>query len=110
MAPSHRVRRAITRIVTDESLDLYILAATAFAFTILGVTGISSIADLASIILALLAILALAAVTQNFAACLDVYDEQAPFQRSGQRNRSLIVPGTKALHCRRSCNSPVLRG
>jgi hypothetical protein len=62
MERRHRVRRAVTRIVTDESLDLYILAATALAFTVLGVTGVSNIADLASIILALLAFLALSQI------------------------------------------------
>lgn len=58
----HYVKRILSRIVTDESLDLYILAVTAFIFTILGITGISSVTDLTSIILALLAVLALSQV------------------------------------------------
>jgi hypothetical protein len=57
-----RVRQILTRIVTDESLDLYILATTAFIFTILGICGISSVTDLTSIILALLAFLALSQI------------------------------------------------
>jgi hypothetical protein len=57
-----KAKRALARIVTDESLDLYILAATAFIFTILGATGVSSLTDLASMILALLAILALSQI------------------------------------------------
>ena len=55
-------KRALSRIVTDESLDLYILAAAAFIFTILGATGVSSLTDLASMILGLLAILALSQI------------------------------------------------
>lgn len=62
MKQLHRVRRILTRIATDESLDLYILAVTAFIFTILGITGISSLTDLTSIILALLAVLALSQI------------------------------------------------
>lgn len=58
----HHVIRVLSRIVADESFDLYILAATAFIFTILGITGISSVTDLTSIILALLAILALSQI------------------------------------------------
>ena len=62
MKQSHRIRRAVTRVVTDESLDLYILAITAFIFTVLGITGVSSVTDLASIILALLAVLSLSQI------------------------------------------------
>jgi hypothetical protein len=58
----HRVRRASARVISDESLDLYILACTAFIFSVFGVAGISSPADLASVILALLAVLALSQV------------------------------------------------
>jgi hypothetical protein len=58
----HLLQRAVTRIVTNEALDLYVLAVTAFIFTILGVTGVSSLTDLASIILALLAVLALSQI------------------------------------------------
>jgi hypothetical protein len=60
------LKRLMSRIVTDESLDLYILAATAFIFTILGVTGVSSLPDLASMILALLAILALSQIRSRY--------------------------------------------
>jgi hypothetical protein len=50
----------MTRIVADESFDLYLPAA--FIFTILGVTGITSVTDLASMILALLAVMALSQI------------------------------------------------
>jgi hypothetical protein len=57
--PLHvRVKRLAIRTVTDEYLDLYILALAAVAFTILGITGLSGINVLASAILALLAVLA----------------------------------------------------
>jgi hypothetical protein len=59
---SHRIRRAVTRIVADESLDLYLLAAAALIFTVLGVTSLASVKDLASMILALLAVLALSQI------------------------------------------------
>jgi hypothetical protein len=59
---SHRVRRTLKGIISDESLDLYILAVTALIFTILGISGISSITDLAAVILALLAALALSQI------------------------------------------------
>jgi hypothetical protein len=49
-------------MISDESFDLYILASTAFIFSVFGVAGISSAADLASVILALLAALALSQV------------------------------------------------
>ena len=58
----NRIVRFATHILTDEYLDLYILAATALVFTVLGATGISSITELASIILALLAFLALSQI------------------------------------------------
>lgn len=58
----HLARRVLTRVISDESLDLYILAVTAFIFTILGITGVSNVTDLASIILALLAVLALSQI------------------------------------------------
>ncbi len=46
------------RIVSDEYLDLYILAVAALAFTILGIVGVASIKVLTSAIVALLAVLA----------------------------------------------------
>jgi len=58
----HRAMRILSRIATDESLDLYILAVAALIFTILGITGIASVTDLTSIILALLAVLALSQI------------------------------------------------
>jgi hypothetical protein len=58
----HRIRRAVPRIIQDEASDLYVLAAAAFIFTILGVTGVSSLAQLASMILALLAVLELSQI------------------------------------------------
>ena len=54
--------RAVIRIISDEYLDLYVLAVTAFVFTILGTVGVASVTDLASIILALLAVLALSQI------------------------------------------------
>lgn len=53
-----RVKRFAIRVVSDEYLDLYILALAALTFTILGFVGIADIKVLASVILALLAILA----------------------------------------------------
>jgi len=44
--------------VTDENLDLYVLAVAALAFTILGTVGISDAKTLSSVLLALLALLA----------------------------------------------------
>ncbi|WP_211294339.1 DUF5919 domain-containing protein [Lentzea kentuckyensis] len=54
-------RRWISRfqaLVTDDNLDLYLLALVGLVFTVLGVTGISDVKTLASAVLALLAILA----------------------------------------------------
>lgn len=56
------VIRVIRRIVTDEHLDLYVLAATALAFTVLGVTGVSDAEVLSAVILAMLAFLALSQI------------------------------------------------
>jgi Domain of unknown function (DUF5919) len=53
-----RVKRFAIRVVSDEYLDLYLLAFAALTFTILGFVGIADIKVLASVILALLAILA----------------------------------------------------
>ncbi len=53
-----RVKRLASRIVSDEYLDLYILAVAALTFTILGFAGVADIKVLASVTLALLAILA----------------------------------------------------
>lgn len=49
-------------MLEDEYLDLYLLAATALVFTILGTTGVASGADLASMVLALLTVLALSQI------------------------------------------------
>jgi hypothetical protein len=49
------IKRFAVRIVSDEYLDLYILAVAALTFTILGFVGIADIKVLASVILALLA-------------------------------------------------------
>jgi hypothetical protein len=57
-----RFARLAVRALTDENLDLYILALTALVFTVLGATGVSSITVLASIILALLAFLAISQI------------------------------------------------
>ena len=52
------VKRFAVRIVSDEYLDLYILAVAALTFTILGFVGIADAKVLASVTLALLALLA----------------------------------------------------
>jgi hypothetical protein len=52
------VKRVAIRIVSDEYLDLYILALAALTFTILGFAGVADTKVLASVTLALLAILA----------------------------------------------------
>ena len=52
------VKRFAVRIVSDEYLDLYILAVAALTFTILGFVGIAGTKVLASVTLALLALLA----------------------------------------------------
>jgi hypothetical protein len=57
-----RVLRWAERLVTDENLDLYLLAAAALTFTVLGFTGVSDVAVLTSAILALLATLALSQI------------------------------------------------
>jgi Domain of unknown function (DUF5919) len=73
-------KRALSRIVADESLDLYVLAATAFVFTILGVTGVSSLTDLASMILALLAVLALSQIrSRHHVAAIAAAQHADPF-------------------------------
>ena len=56
------VWRAARRVVTDEYLDLYILAGTAVVFTVLGVAGVSDVKVLSSVVLALLAFLALSQI------------------------------------------------
>lgn len=53
-----RLKRVVNRIITDEYLDLYILAATSLAVAALGVLGIANVKTLASLTLALLAVLA----------------------------------------------------
>ena len=53
-----RLKRIANRIVTDEYLDLYVLAATALVVAALGVLGIADVKTLASVTLALLAVLA----------------------------------------------------
>jgi hypothetical protein len=58
MAARGSVTRRIMRAVTNEYLDLYILAVAALAFTVLGFVGVASLKVLASAILALLAVLA----------------------------------------------------
>ena len=53
-------RARITRLVTDENLDLWLLAGAAAVFTVLGIVGVAGQQVLASAILALLALLAVA--------------------------------------------------
>ena len=50
----------LTRLATDDNLDLWLLAGAAGAFTVLGIIGLASQQVLASAILALLALLAVA--------------------------------------------------
>lgn len=54
--------RSVTRVISSESFDLYLLAASAFLSTILGISGISSLAQLASLTLGLLAALSLSQI------------------------------------------------
>lgn len=58
MASRGKVKRLAIRIISDEYLDLYILATAALSFTVLGALGVVDIKVLASVILALLAVLA----------------------------------------------------
>ncbi|WP_409490764.1 hypothetical protein [Amycolatopsis sp. cmx-11-12] len=53
-----RIRRSLTRVITDDNLDLYVLGTVALAFTVLGATGISDVKTLSSVVTALLALLA----------------------------------------------------
>lgn len=53
-----RLKRAVNRVVTDEYLDLYVLAASALVVATLGVLGIADVKTLTSVTLALLAVLA----------------------------------------------------
>jgi Domain of unknown function (DUF5919) len=53
-----QIKRLVLGVVSDEHLDLYILALAALTFTILGAAGVADIKVLASVILALLAVLA----------------------------------------------------
>lgn len=57
-----RVLHSAARLVTDENLDLYILAGAALTFTVLGFIGATSITVLSSVVLALLAMLALSQI------------------------------------------------
>jgi hypothetical protein len=56
------IRHSAAKIVTDENLDLYVLAAGSLTFTVLGFLGITTVTILASVILALLAMLALSQI------------------------------------------------
>jgi hypothetical protein len=56
------VLRAVVYLVSDENLDLYVLAIAALAFTLLGLIGTVSLTILASGILGLLALLAISQV------------------------------------------------
>jgi hypothetical protein len=57
-----RVKHAILAAIRDENLDLYLLAAAALVFTVLGATNVSSLGVLSSMILATLAVLALSQI------------------------------------------------
>jgi hypothetical protein len=52
----------LSRLVADENLDLWLLAAAAAVFTVLGIVGVADQTLLASVILALLAVLALSQI------------------------------------------------
>ena len=58
---------AAARLVTDENLDLYILAGAALTFTVLGFTGVSNVSVLTSAVLVLLATLALSQIRSRLA-------------------------------------------
>ena len=59
---SHRLREAVTRLATDDNLDLWLLTAAAAVFTVLGIVGVASESVLASAILAFLALLAVSQI------------------------------------------------
>ncbi len=59
---THRVREAITRLATDDNLDLWLLTAAAAVFTVLGIVGVADESVLASAILAFLALLAVSQI------------------------------------------------
>lgn len=91
--------RVIRRIVTDEHLDLYVLAGTALAFTVLGVTGVSDAAVLSSVILAMLAFLALSQIRSR-RQLLDITTAQGrdplSLLRSGFPDELISLRGTAA--------------
>ncbi|MEV4470635.1 hypothetical protein [Nonomuraea sp. NPDC049504] len=63
MTTPGRVKRAMAKLIVDDNLDLYILAATALIFTVMGsLNVIDDTKTLASVILALLAFLALSQI------------------------------------------------
>ena len=79
MSGMARARRAVLRVVTDEYLDLYLLAVAAFAFTVLGVFAIANVAELASLILALLAVLALSQIrVRRYLAAIEKSQRDRP--------------------------------
>ena len=62
MQTRSRLQRIAVRVIFDDYLDLYLLAATALAVAILGAVGVADIKVLAATILALLAVLAFAQI------------------------------------------------
>ncbi|MEV4564344.1 hypothetical protein AB0K12_11310 [Nonomuraea sp. NPDC049419] len=63
MTTPGRAKRAMAKLIFDDNLDLYILAATALIFTVMGsLNVIDDTKTLASVILALLAFLALSQI------------------------------------------------
>jgi hypothetical protein len=112
----------VTRIVADESLDLYLLAAAALIFTVLGVTGLASVKDLASMILALLAVLALSQIrsrhhvaaiarSQNVGPlALLATDFPADLIKRRARASSLLMVGTSMSRTVQGANREDLRG
>jgi hypothetical protein len=121
MAARESVMRRIRDVVTNEYLDLYILAVAALAFTILGIVGVASLKVLASAILALLAVLAYSQIRsrQHVADIarsqrsdpLSVFHAEFPDELEARRGRasSLLLIGMSGTRAVQSGSLTVLR-
>ncbi|WP_436500526.1 hypothetical protein [Actinokineospora sp. HUAS TT18] len=96
------MRRLLVRLINDDNVDLYILAAVAILFTILGAAGISDVKTLSSVVLGLLAWLALSQIKSRRAL-----DQLAGAQRSNPA--ALLRPEFPAdLIARRAASFDIL--
>jgi hypothetical protein len=102
------VRRALVRIISDDNLDLYILATAALAFTVLGTVGISDVKMLSSVLLALLAYLALSQVRSRRQVALlrqewrggpaALFRRGFPFRPNGSAGSRSLVAADRVDH------------